>query len=58
MGTANVLDACRQTASVPAIVVVTSDKRYENQEPSRGYQETGRLGEHVCLDASKGREVT
>ena len=32
MGTANVLDACRRTPGVRAIVVVTSDKCYENRE--------------------------
>ena len=53
MGTANLLDACRQTKSVRAIVVVTSDKCYENQEWSRGYSETDRLGGHDPYSASK-----
>ena len=53
MGTANLLDACRHTASVRAIVVVTSDMCYENQEWSRGYRETDRLGGHDPYSASK-----
>lgn len=53
MGTANLLEACRQTKSVRAIVVVTSDKCYENQEWSRGYLETDRLGGHDPYSASK-----
>jgi CDP-glucose 4,6-dehydratase len=53
MGTANLLEACRQTKSVRAIVVVTSDKCYENQEWSRGYVETDRLGGHDPYSASK-----
>ncbi len=53
MGTANLLEACRQTESVRAIVVVTSDKCYENQEWSRGYRETDRLGGHDPYSASK-----
>src|SRR5207244_10513932 len=38
MGTANLLDACRQVPAIQAIVVVTTDKCYENQEWPRGYQ--------------------
>ena len=53
MGTANLLDACRRTASVRAIVVVTSDKCYENQEWPRGYVESDRLGGHDPYSASK-----
>jgi len=43
MGTANVLEACRQTSRMQAIVVVTTDKCYENQEWTWGYRETDRL---------------
>ena len=53
MGTANVLDACRHVDSVRAIVVVTTDKCYENQERGRGYLETDRLGGHDPYSASK-----
>jgi CDP-glucose 4,6-dehydratase len=53
MGTANLLDACRQALSVRAIIVVTSDKCYENQEWPWGYRETDRLGGHDPYSASK-----
>jgi len=53
MGTANVLEACRQCDSVRAIVAVTTDKCYENQEWSWGYRECDRLGGHDPYSASK-----
>ena len=53
MGTANLLEACRLTDSVCAIVTVTTDKVYENQECRRGYRESDRLGGHDPYSASK-----
>lgn len=53
MGTANLLDACRQTDSVRAIVAVTTDKCYENREWVWGYRENDRLGGHDPYAASK-----
>lgn len=53
MGTANLLEACRQTSSVQAIVVVTTDKCYENKEWPWGYRECDRLGGHDPYSASK-----
>ena len=53
MGTANLLEACRQVAGVRAVVVVTSDKCYENQGWERGYRESDRLGGHDPYSASK-----
>ena len=53
MGTANILDACRQQPSVKAIVAITTDKCYENQEWVWGYRETDRLGGHDPYSASK-----
>lgn len=53
MGTANVLEACRQTCSVGAVVTVTTDKCYENQEWTWGYRETDRLGGRDPYSASK-----
>lgn len=44
MGTANVLEAARRTASVRAIVVVTTDKCYENREWDWPYRESDTLG--------------
>lgn len=53
IGTANVLEACRKTEGVQAIVVVTSDKCYENKEWPWGYRETDSLGGHDPYSASK-----
>ena len=53
MGTANLLEACRQTEGIRAIVAVTTDKCYENKEWARGYNETDRLGGHDPYSASK-----
>jgi len=53
MGTANVLEACRHTPSVQAIVAITTDKCYENYELSRGYCEDDRLGGYDPYSASK-----
>jgi len=53
MGTANLLEACRRTNYTHAIVVVTTDKCYENQEWPWGYRETDKLGGHDPYSASK-----
>ncbi len=53
LGTANLLDACRHCPSVRGIVVVTTDKVYENTESDSGYQEEDRLGGHDPYAASK-----
>ena len=53
MGTANLLEACRDVAGIRAIVVVTSDKCYENCERTWGYRENDRLGGHDPYSASK-----
>ena len=52
-GTAHVLEACRHSASVKALVTVTTDKCYENQEWIWGYRENDRLGGHDPYSASK-----
>jgi CDP-glucose 4,6-dehydratase len=52
-GTANILEACRKEQSVRAIVAVTTDKCYENQEWIWGYRENDRLGGHDPYSASK-----
>ncbi len=52
-GTAHILEACRHVASLRAIVVVTTDKCYENQEWCWGYRENDRLGGHDPYSASK-----
>jgi len=53
-GTVNVLDAVRQCSSVRAVVVVTSDKCYENHEWDFAYRENDALGGHDPYSASKG----
>jgi CDP-glucose 4,6-dehydratase len=44
MGTAHLLDVIRRVPSVRAVVVITSDKCYENREWLWGYREQDRLG--------------
>lgn len=44
MGTVNLLEAARGLASLRAIVVVTSDKCYENHGQQAGFREDDRLG--------------
>jgi len=53
MGTAHVLEACRQVESVSAIVAITTDKVYANREWFWGYRENDRLGGHDPYSASK-----
>ena len=52
-GTVNVLEAMRLTDSVRALVSITTDKVYENQEWMWGYRETDQLGGHDPYSASK-----
>src|SRR6266481_6447769 len=54
IGTANVLEAARQAGSVRAIVIVTSDKCYENHEFPHSYSEEDPLGGRDPYSASKG----
>ena len=54
MGTVHVLEACRMTDSVRAIVVISSDKCYENRERLRGYREDDPMGGYDPYSASKG----
>jgi CDP-glucose 4,6-dehydratase len=53
MGTAHVLEAVRQSSSVQAVVVVTSDKCYENTESRQGYEEDDALGGYDPYSNSK-----
>lgn len=54
MGTVNVLEACRYTPSVRVIVVVTSDKCYENRGCVWGYRENEPMGGYDPYSSSKG----
>ncbi|EHP44831.1 CDP-glucose 4,6-dehydratase [Cupriavidus basilensis OR16] len=53
MGTVHLLEAVRACPSVRAVVVVTTDKSYENREWLWGYRETDPLGGHDPYSASK-----
>jgi len=54
MGTAHLLEAVKQGVPSAAVVVVTSDKCYENREQLEGYREDDRMGGHDPYSASKG----
>ncbi len=54
MGTVNILEACRNTSSVRAIVNVTTDKCYENKEWHWGYRENEPMGGYDPYSNSKG----
>ncbi|MGA2847822.1 MAG: CDP-glucose 4,6-dehydratase [Terracidiphilus sp.] len=53
MGTANLLEAVRSTDSVRAVVVITTDKCYENCEWEWPYREIDRLGGYDPYSNSK-----
>ncbi|MDC3411681.1 CDP-glucose 4,6-dehydratase [bacterium] len=53
IGTANVLEASRFSKSVKAIIVITTDKCYENNEGGYGFVETDRLGGYDPYSSSK-----
>ena len=54
MGTVHVLESARNTPSVKAIVVVTTDKCYENKEWAWGYRENESMGGRDPYSSSKG----
>ncbi len=54
MGTAHVLEAVRAAGRPCAVVVVTSDKCYENREWVYGYREDEPMGGHDVYSMSKG----
>ncbi|WBU62710.1 CDP-glucose 4,6-dehydratase [Paracoccus aerodenitrificans] len=53
VGTANVLEMARRAASLRGVIVVTSDKCYENREWDWGYREIDPLGGSDPYSASK-----
>jgi CDP-glucose 4,6-dehydratase len=53
-GTANVLEAVRQLKLSTIIVVITSDKCYENKEWLHGYRENDSMGGYDPYSMSKG----
>ena len=54
MGTVHLLEAVRETDSVKAALIVTSDKCYENREWHWAYRETEPMGGHDPYSSSKG----
>jgi CDP-glucose 4,6-dehydratase len=54
MGTVHLLEAVRNVKSVRAVVVVTSDKSYENREWLWGYRENEAMGGFDPYSSSKG----
>lgn len=54
MGTINVLEAIRNSKSVKAAIMITSDKCYENIEQIWGYRENDRMGGYDPYSSSKG----
>ena len=54
IGTLRVLEAARRVGSVRAVVVVTTDKCYENREWERGYTEEDAMGGYDPYSSSKG----
>jgi CDP-glucose 4,6-dehydratase len=53
MGTATLLQACRSLKNLQCVIVVTSDKVYENHDEGRPFFEQDRLGGHDPYSNSK-----
>lgn len=54
MGTVNLLEAVRNSSTVKSVVVVTSDKCYDNKEWHWGYRENDPMGGFDPYSSSKG----
>ena len=54
MGTLNLLDICKNCKSIKSILVITTDKCYENIEIKRGYSESDPMGGYDPYSSSKG----
>lgn len=53
IGTANVLEACRHQENIRAIVVITTDKVYQNNNAEKDFVESDPLGGYDPYSASK-----
>jgi len=53
LGTANILQAIKETNTVKAVVVITTDKVYKNEESNHSFKENDKLGGHDPYSASK-----
>jgi len=54
MGTVNILEASRNIHNLKAVIIVTSDKCYENKEWIWGYRENEKMGGSDPYSSSKG----
>lgn len=54
MGSLNIMEAVRENDCVKTVVMITSDKCYENVEQIGGYKETDRMGGYDPYSSSKG----
>ncbi len=54
LGTAHILEACRECPSIKAVLNITTDKCYENFEQTKGYKEGDPMGGHDPYSSSKG----
>ncbi|WP_337961154.1 CDP-glucose 4,6-dehydratase [Caloramator sp. mosi_1] len=54
IGTVNILDIAKNIDSIKAVVVITTDKCYENKEWIYGYRETDPIGGFDPYSSSKG----
>jgi CDP-glucose 4,6-dehydratase len=54
IGTVKVLEVARSCPNLKAIVNITTDKCYENDERSEGYKESDPMGGHDPYSSSKG----
>lgn len=54
MGSLNIMEAVRENDCVKTVVMITSDKCYENVEQIWGYKETDRMGGYDPYSSSKG----
>src|SRR5262249_16535943 len=54
MGTVHLLEAVRRVSGIEAVLVVTSDKCYENLEMAHSFREQDAMGGHDPYSSSKG----
>ncbi len=54
MGSINIMEAVRSTDSVRVVVMITTDKCYDNKEQLRGYKEDDPFGGYDPYSSSKG----
>jgi len=54
MGSINIMEAIRATKSVKAVVMITTDKCYDNKEQIEGYVESDPFGGYDPYSSSKG----